>query len=131
MHATLLPFLYLLAAEMLDLDLENLRGFSCTCDFFIHQLLGGVVFHGDLFQQLHGSRAVLYQMAPAKHNGALQVRRPCLVLHGFVSADREAHLVAGLQRVELVPCACAVEIDFLGRFVIKVIEAIPHNSLAA
>ena len=59
---------------------------------------------------------------PAEDDDALDVQRPVVTLAVSFVHDAEGNLVAGLDRVELVSCFCAVEVDFAVCFVVPVAD---------
>ena len=73
----------LLAAQMLDGDLEDLRSASAARDLLVHLLLAGVIFERKLPKQRRRSRAGLHGAAAPKRDGALHKRRPVVFTAGL------------------------------------------------
>ena len=91
-------------------------------DLFLHQSLAGVILQGKPPKRFQGLRVKRFQMAAAEHHNALPIRRPGFILDGFVPVNGEAHLVTGLERIDLVPDFRPVKIELLRGFVIKVVD---------
>ena len=107
---------------MFDLDFKDLGRSSRLRDLLIRQFLIRVIFHCKPFQQ--GKRLLprLKQAASAEDDRALHIRRPCFLPDRFIPINREAHLIRSPQRIDLVSCARAMEIDLLLISVVKIVD---------
>ena len=115
------PLLNFLAAHVLYIYFIHPHSLSRSGDFLIRKALVGIIFHREAFDQNQRLSAVFNDAAPAEHDGAAHERRPYLFTDNLIPVSREAHFIAFIYRVRLVPRFCAVEI-YLSR--LSVIEIV-------
>lgn len=121
-----LPFLYLFSAQMLHLDFIHLHSLSGNRNLFLNSRHVRVIFHSELFQRHRCFRAAFDWTASPKYNNALHKRRPCLLLYGLISVNREVYLIAGFDCAGFMPRARSVKQNPL---IILVIEEVDWDRI--